>query len=264
LEALADRGRLYEWIGTITDVEDRKKLDEQMRQTQKLESLGVLAGGVAHDFNNLLVGILGNSTLALETLSSNNPARTMLRDVISASETAAHLTKQLLAYAGKGRFVVQPVDVSELIEQIKTLVQATIPKNVQLRLELQRKLPCVEADLSQLQQLMMNLIINGAEAIPEGQAGTVLVTTGVQDIDDGYSEAALPGAAAGNSEHASSLFGALGYDVNYAVDGISAPQGRSGPRITSIRSMFSITTLCKSQSTPPNSGLYTLRPSMKT
>ncbi len=182
---------IREWVGTITDVEDSKRLDEQMRQTQKLESLGILAGGVAHDFNNLLVGILGNSTLALETISSNNPARSMLRDVISASETAAHLTRQLLAYAGKGRFIVEPVDLSDLIQQIKTLIQTSIPKTVQLRLELQDRLPCVDADLSQIQQLIMNLIINGAEAIGDGRTGTVLVTTGAQSIDADYIRTAL-------------------------------------------------------------------------
>jgi PAS domain S-box-containing protein len=103
-----EKHRIREWVGTITDIEETKKLEDQLRQTQKLESLGVLAGGVAHDFNNLLVGILGNASLALETISTNNPARAMLRDVVSASETAAHLTKQLLAYTGKGRFVLEP------------------------------------------------------------------------------------------------------------------------------------------------------------
>jgi PAS domain S-box-containing protein len=186
-----ETGQIREWVGAIADIEDRRKLDEQMRQTQKLESLGVLAGGVAHDFNNLLVGILGNASLAIETISSNNPARNMLRDAISAAETAAHLTKQLLAYAGKGRFVIEPVDLSELIRQIQKLIQTSIPKTVQLRLELQDRLPCVEADLGQLQQLMMNLIINGAEAIGEDKPGAVLVTTGVQHVDDGYIQTAL-------------------------------------------------------------------------
>jgi two-component system, cell cycle sensor histidine kinase and response regulator CckA len=186
-----EAGRIREWVGSIADIEDRRKLDEQMRQTQKLESLGVLAGGVAHDFNNLLVGILGNASLAIETISSNNPARNMLRDVVAAAETAAHLTKQLLAYAGKGRFVIEPVDLSELIRQIQKLIQTSIPRTVQLRLDLQDRLPCVDADLGQLQQLMMNLIINGAEAIGEDKPGAVLVTTGVQNVDEGYIQTAL-------------------------------------------------------------------------
>ncbi len=179
-------GAAREWVGTAMDIDGRRRLEDQLRQTQKLESLGILAGGVAHDFNNLLVGILGNASLALESLSSSHPAREMLRDVVAASESAAHLTRQLLAYAGKGKFVVEPVDLSDLVRQIASLIQATIPKNVQLRLELKPRLPCVEADQSQLQQLVMNLVINGAEAVPEDQPGTVMVTTGAQEVDEDY------------------------------------------------------------------------------
>jgi CheY-like chemotaxis protein len=157
-----------------------------MLQTQKLESLGVLAGGIAHDFNNLLVGIIGNVSLAVETMTPNKAAERMLLDAIAASETAAHLTKQLLAYAGKGRFVLEVVDLSAVVQEIKTLIQSSIPKAVQLRLDLQNGLPPIEADLSQVKQLIMNLIINAAEAIPEDQGGTVLVTTRVQEVDEGY------------------------------------------------------------------------------
>ncbi|HJT90142.1 MAG TPA: response regulator, partial [Bryobacteraceae bacterium] len=169
----------------LTDVEEQKRFEDQLRQAQRLESLGVLAGGVAHDFNNLLVGILGNASMALETISSSSPARLMLKDVVAASESAANLTRQLLAYAGKGRFLIEPLDISDLIRQIHSLIQTSIPKTVQVRLELAEKLPCVEGDASQLQQLIMNLVINGAEAIGD-QPGTVLVTTGMQDIDEQY------------------------------------------------------------------------------
>src|SRR5207249_8943063 len=89
----------------IRDITERKHFNEQLRQTQKLESLGVLAGGVAHDFNNLLVGILGNSSLAADALGNTHPARAMLAEVVTAAERASGLTRQLLAYAGKGRFV---------------------------------------------------------------------------------------------------------------------------------------------------------------
>jgi PAS domain S-box-containing protein len=167
------------------DVTRRKELERLLLQKDKLESLGILAGGIAHDFNNLLVGIMGNASLALETISSNNPARAMLKDVVFASETAGNLTRQLLAYAGKGRFIVEPVDISDLIRQISNLLQTSIAKNVQLRLELADELPSVEADVTQLQQLIMNLVINGAEAIGDGQ-GTVLVTTGTQHVDEDY------------------------------------------------------------------------------
>lgn len=182
---------VLEWVITATDVEERRRFEEQIRQTQKLEHLGLLAGGVAHDFNNLLVGILGNASLALETISSNNPAANLLQDVIAAGETAAHLTRQLLAYAGKGRFIIEPLDLSDLVRQISALVQASISKSVHLRHDLAPGLPCVDGDAAQLQQLMMNLIINGAEAIGEGRSGAVLVTTAVQEIDEHYIRSVL-------------------------------------------------------------------------
>lgn len=181
-----ESGRIIGASHIARDITERKQIEEQLRQTQKLESLGLLAGGVAHDFNNLLTGILGNSSLALEMFSNSHPARTMLRNVVAASERAAELTRQLLAYAGKGRFVIEPVNLSTLIREISELIRTSIPKTVQLRLELGPDLPCVEADPSQLQQLVMNLVINAAEAIGGGASGTVLVSTGLQEVDEVY------------------------------------------------------------------------------
>jgi len=179
-------GRIVGASHMARDVTDRKQIEEQMRHAQKLESLGVLAGGVAHDFNNLLTGILGNASLAMETLSAHNPIRPLIQDVVDASERAAHLTRQLLAYAGKGRFVIEPVDLSEVVKEISHLIQTSISKNVQLRLELNGELPLIQADASQIQQIVMNLVINGAEAIGPKNNGTVLVTTGTQMVDEHY------------------------------------------------------------------------------
>lgn len=173
-------------LGFITDITERKRQDEQLRHTQKLESLGVLAGGVAHDFNNLLTGVMGNASLTLEWLASSHPARSFLEQIITTSQRAADLTRQLLAYAGKGRFVITDLDLSELVREISSLIEASIPKTVQLRLDLQDGLPLIEADASQIQQLVMNIIINAAEAIGENANGTVLVTTGVQHVDAQY------------------------------------------------------------------------------
>jgi two-component system cell cycle sensor histidine kinase/response regulator CckA len=166
------------------DVTERRRLEEQLRQTQKLESIGVLAGGIAHDFNNLLTGVLGNGSLALDLLPSGHPAKPHVGEVIKAAESAAHLTRQLLAYSGKGRFIIQPVDLSELTREMTTLVRTSIPRNVELRLELAPELPAVEGDRGQLQQLIMNLAINAAEAIPAERSGMVVVTTDVCTIDD--------------------------------------------------------------------------------
>jgi PAS domain S-box-containing protein len=168
-----------------TDITEKRRIEEQLRHTQKLESLGVLAGGVAHDFNNLLTGILGNSSLALDNVGPNHPNRALIEEVMHAAERAADLTRQLLAYAGKGRFVMRTLDLSDLVREIGGLVQTSLPKQAQLRMQLADNLPGIDADPGQLQQIVMNLVINGAEAIgPEG--GSVLVRTGVQDVDAHY------------------------------------------------------------------------------
>jgi PAS domain S-box-containing protein len=168
------------------DVTERKHFNERLQQTQKLESLGVLAGGIAHDFNNLLTGIMGNASLVLEELPADSPARSGLEAVVTAGERAAELTRQLLAYAGKGRFVIEPVSLSELVRQISNLVRASIPKTVQLHLKLRDDLPPIEADAAQIQQLVMNLVINAAESISEDKTGRVLITTNFEQIDQAY------------------------------------------------------------------------------
>lgn len=185
----APDGSVEEWIGTVTDIDDRKHLEEHLRHTAKLESLGILAGGIAHDFNNLLTGILGNASQALEIFAPKEVAeRAVLENILAAGERAAHLTRQMLAYSGKGAFQVRPVDLSDLVKGISALVQSSIPKNVHLRLELPNHLPCIEADAGQIQQVVMNLIINGAEAIPEGANGSVIVTTCTQAVDEEYAQ----------------------------------------------------------------------------
>jgi signal transduction histidine kinase/CheY-like chemotaxis protein len=201
-----DAGRRV-FTGVLRDVTDRSRLEEQLRHTQKLESLGVLAGGVAHDFNNLLTGILGNASLALETLPQGSSSHKLLQDLIDATFRAANLNRQLLAYAGKGRFVVEPVNLSTLIDELSPLLRASIPRTVQLRLDLDHHVPSVMADAAQLNQVVMNLVINGAEAVPEGQSGTVRVTVGPQTLDREFIEQALvgqdvvPGAYVGLEVH---------------------------------------------------------------
>jgi PAS domain S-box-containing protein len=172
------------------DVTERKRVNERLQGTQRLESLGVLAGGIAHDFNNLLTGIIGNASLALEELPSK-PGRTWLQAVVAAGEQAAALTRQLLAYAGKGPFVTQPLDLSDLVRETSHLIQSSIPPNVQLILELAENLPAIEGDVAQLQQVIMNLVINGAEAIGGGRTGSVTVTTRLRQVDQSYIQQAF-------------------------------------------------------------------------
>ena len=155
----------------IRDVTERKRFELQLQHTQKLESLGLLAGGIAHDFNNLLAGIMGNASLGLVELPDSAPVRRYLREILSASQRAANLTRQMLAYAGKGRFVVERIDLSQLVREVEPLIHTSVPKMVAVQLDLAANLPAIEADPGQIQQLVMNLIINGAEAIGEGAAG---------------------------------------------------------------------------------------------
>jgi signal transduction histidine kinase len=167
------------------DITERRKLDEGLRQAAKLESLGVLAGGIAHDFNKLLTGIMGNASLALDNTTTANPNRHLLEQVVSASQRAADLTRQMLAHAGKGRFITQRFGLSELVSELSPLIEAAIDKNIQLRLDLASNLPAIEGDIGQLQQVVMNLVINGAEAMGS-QPGAVLITTSLQDVDQQY------------------------------------------------------------------------------
>jgi two-component system, cell cycle sensor histidine kinase and response regulator CckA len=160
---------------------ERRELEEQLLRAQKLESLGLLAGGVAHDFNNLLTGILGNASLVMDMIPLEPAARGMLQDIVRASERAADLTRQLLAYAGKGKFVIEPVDVSAVVCDISELIRTSVPRTVELSLDLQPDLPPLEGDPTQIQQLVMNLILNAVEATGE-RPGTVNVSTGIRDI----------------------------------------------------------------------------------
>ncbi|HKE28252.1 MAG TPA: CHASE3 domain-containing protein [Bryobacteraceae bacterium] len=164
------------WIAVVADVTEERHTAEQLRQSQRLESLGVLAGGIAHDFNNLLVGMLGNASLALDVLGPMTPARQMLENVNKSAERAAALTRQMLAYAGKESLVTQSINISNLINELGTLLRTSIPKNVALKLELPPSLPYIEADHTQLHQVIMNLVINAAEAIPESMPGTVTIS----------------------------------------------------------------------------------------
>jgi len=166
----------------IRDITERKEFDQHVQQTARLESLGLLASGIAHDFNNLLVGILGNAGLALGESLAGTRCQSALMDVIYASQRAADLTRQMLAYAGKGVPDVHPLDLSELVREISKLVHSSVPKSVELKLDLSGQLPSVEADAGQMQQIVMNLVINGAESIGERKRGQVRVSTTAREI----------------------------------------------------------------------------------
>ncbi len=177
----------------LTDTTEHRRAEERLRQAHKLESLGLLAGGIAHDFNNLLVGVIGNASLAQRLLPAGHEAAQCLEDIVKSGEKAAHLTRQMLAYAGKGRFVVQPLSLSLIAEDLCGLVRSSISKRIFLQTDFEADLPAVEADPSQIEQVVMNLLINAAEAIGDN-SGLISVKTGVKDVDGGYIERDLEDA----------------------------------------------------------------------
>jgi PAS domain S-box-containing protein len=170
------------WLEIARDVTAWRRLEEHLRETQKLESLGVLAGGVAHDFNNLLTGIMGNISLAIELAKSRDDVSAILENALNASEKAAYLTSQMLAYVGKGQFVVESVNLASVVSEAIRLVRSSIPDSVRLDLDLRPDVCCIRADPTQLQQIAMNLILNGAEAIGE-EEGKLLVRVAGRRID---------------------------------------------------------------------------------
>lgn len=179
-------------VSAVRDVSERRKaeaarqkLESQIQHTQKLESLGVLAGGIAHDFNNLLVAILGNADLALKNLSPTAPGREELQDIAHAAQRAAELCKQMLAYSGKGKFVVKVVELSEVVEEMGHLLEVVISKKAVLKYEFAKGLPGIEVDVTQLRQVIMNLITNASEAIGD-KSGIISMTTGAMECDTAY------------------------------------------------------------------------------
>ncbi|MCE9612760.1 MAG: PAS domain S-box protein [Lentisphaerae bacterium] len=159
---------------------ERRRLEGQMQQAQKLESLGVLAGGIAHDFNNLLMGILGNANLVKDGLPPLSSAHAGLLEIESAAKRAADLCRQMLAYSGKGRFVVEPIDVNATVREIADLLHVSISKKAVLKYHFADNLPAIDADATQIRQVLMNLIINASEAIHD-RSGIISVATGAAD-----------------------------------------------------------------------------------
>ncbi len=178
-----ENGRVVRVTGIARDITARKLADDekqafqrQLLETQKLESLGVLAGGIAHDFNNLLSGILGNVNLA--QLSAADPAlRAHLEQIETISLRAGDLCKQMLAYAGKGQFVVAVFDLNALIDEISHLVNISISKKVSLQLQQSAGLPAIHGDASQIRQVLLNLVINASEAFGD-RVGAIRIATG--------------------------------------------------------------------------------------
>jgi signal transduction histidine kinase/CheY-like chemotaxis protein len=170
-------------IGAIMTERDAvtRALEEsrvRLEQARQLESLGLLAGGVAHDFNNLLTCVLGSASLARQQIVARHPAVIHLKEIEHSAERAADLCRQMLAYAGQGRFQPQPLDLSAIVRDTIGAHSRSIGKHITIESDLPGYLPAIDADATQVRQMVMNLLQNASEAI-KGDAGTIRVTTGM-------------------------------------------------------------------------------------
>jgi PAS domain S-box-containing protein len=175
---LGPDGKPVQFVAIRADITERKLAEESIRQSQKLESLGVLAGGIAHDFNNLLTSILGNCNLATMVLAAESPALPYLDQIEKATMRAADLSRQMLAYAGKGKVAIVRVDLNRLVREMTELLSVSLSKKALIRYDLSPVLPEIMADPTQMQQVVMNLVTNASEAIPEGVNGAITLRTG--------------------------------------------------------------------------------------
>jgi PAS domain S-box-containing protein len=164
---------------------EKKQLEAQVQHSQKLESLGILAGGIAHDFNNLLAAILGNIDLALMEIQDNTGIRTYLIEAEKATHRSADLCRQLLAYSGKGRFVISPVNLSDLVSDMTRILELSISKKASLQYHLVKDLPFFEGDDSQIRQIIMNLVLNASESL-ENREGIIRISTGLKNLKKEY------------------------------------------------------------------------------
>jgi two-component system, cell cycle sensor histidine kinase and response regulator CckA len=182
-------GALIHVVATVRDITERRHLErelraaeDRLRDAQKMESIGVLAGGIAHDFNNLLTGVIGNASLALESMPARDENRPFLEAVMTSANRAADLTRQMLAYAGKGRFLVGRVNLSETVREMVGLMRGAVPATIGIALHLEEQIVAVEADAGQIHQIVMNLVLNASEAIGE-RPGQIMVQTQTRKVD---------------------------------------------------------------------------------
>ncbi len=178
--------------GTVQDIseqreaeDNRLKLERKLLRTQKLESIGTIAGGIAHNFNNLLMAIIGNLDLTLFELPPGSSLRGNINKALTACERAASLTRQMLAYSGKGLFTLNNIDLNDIIRNSSELFQSSVSRNITLDIITTPNAPLIKVDEGQIQQVIMNLLINASEAVGDNP-GSISLSTGIQDCDDKF------------------------------------------------------------------------------
>jgi PAS domain S-box-containing protein len=180
--------------GIARDVTERKQLEEQLRQSQKMEAIGLLAGGVAHDFNNLLTAINGYSGLALQRIDDNHPLRGYLEEIKKAGDRAANLTRQLLAFGRKQILQPLPINLNDVVTDMNKMLQRLIGEDIELNAKLDPAAKKIKADPGQIEQVLVNLVVNARDAMPQG--GKLTIETLGVDLDEDYANShvgAVPG-----------------------------------------------------------------------
>lgn len=185
-------GNLFDITDKVRAERERREIEAKLWQAQKLESLGVLAGGIAHDFNNLLMAILGNVDLAMDSVPDDSEAVANIREIGTAAQSAAALCSQMLAYSGKGTIDKGMVDLNQLVIEMGSLLEVSIYKDVRLKFDLSDRCRQLQADSSQMRQVVMNLIINASEAIGE-QVGLIEISTGCRHCSEEFLRGTLLG-----------------------------------------------------------------------
>ena len=169
-------------LDRVNQFNDRLKLQGQLEHAQRMDSLGLMAGGIAHDFNNILTSIIGNASLAANELDDTTATRQHLALIQQSGQHAADLCNQMLAYSGKGHFIIETVDLSTTVDSVSSMIDASIGKHINIQYALSQDLLPIKADVTQMQQVIMNLLINASEAVAES-GGQIMVTTSAKHAD---------------------------------------------------------------------------------
>lgn len=179
---LNDTGSVAGVICVMVDITDHKRLEERIQQSQKQESLGMIAGGIAHDFNNLLMGILGNAEIAADKLPPDSSAAGNIRQIETLGRRAEELTKQMLDYSGKGQFVSEIIDLSKMIMGMKVFLESSVSKKAELKFDLMQSIPPIKGDPGQFRQIIVNILTNASEALGDG-SGEITIAAGAMHCD---------------------------------------------------------------------------------